>query len=133
MAKRNSLNTVKRTTSTKKSELTKKVTAATKKKTTTTKKTATKNTPLKKTTTTTKKTTRTRVSKVNDDALKTMINIPVVDEKEINRSKKKTVLKEYDILYAFYWTKTDRNYIIYTDNSVHIGNENIIEKADGIL
>lgn len=25
--------------------------------------------------------------------------------------------KEYDILYAFYWMKTDRNYIIYTDNS----------------
>ena len=96
MAKRNSLNTVKRTTSTKKSELTKKVNAATKKKTTTTKKTATKKTPPKKTTTV-KKTTRTRVSKVNDDALKTMINIPVVDEKEINRSKKKTVLKEYDI------------------------------------
>ena len=24
-------------------------------------------------------------------------------------------IKEYDILYAFYWMKTDRNYIIYTD------------------
>lgn len=26
-------------------------------------------------------------------------------------------IKEYDILYAFYWMKTYRNYIIYTDNS----------------
>ena len=25
--------------------------------------------------------------------------------------------KEYDILYAFYWIKTDKNYVIYTDNT----------------
>ena len=27
------------------------------------------------------------------------------------------IVKEYEILYAFYWIKTDKNYVIYTDNT----------------
>lgn len=32
-------------------------------------------------------------------------------------------VKEYKILYAFYWIKTDKNYVIYTDNTYDENND----------
>ena len=40
----------------------------------------------------------------------------------MNKSNRLSIIddkgkKEYDILYSFYWLKTDKNYVIYTDNT----------------
>ncbi|MBQ9011996.1 MAG: DUF1292 domain-containing protein [Bacilli bacterium] len=32
-------------------------------------------------------------------------------------------VKEYNVLYAFYWIKTDKNYVIYTDNTYDENND----------
>lgn len=32
-------------------------------------------------------------------------------------------VKEYNVLYAFYWIKTDKNYVIYTDNTYNEKND----------